>query len=163
MPLTICDLAAISRPAAPAPWFSDASCSCTSCSPTGFRLHDEAVRRPASAPSSRQEMLRPPLSCAGSHGSSARLHCWFGFSPNAQRESHSRSVPPQYHFFGKKCIPRRHAHTLTAWDVFSSTCMLRPKMFLFATSERKNLRGLLTRWQSADVASANWIMVKKLV
>ena len=71
------------------PWFPDASCSCISCSPTGFRLHDEAVRRPASAPSSRQEMLRPPLSCARSHGSSARLHCWFGSSPNAQRESHS--------------------------------------------------------------------------
>ena len=56
LPLTICDLAAISRPAALAPWFPDASCSCTSCSPTGFRLHDEAVRRPASAPSSRQEI-----------------------------------------------------------------------------------------------------------
>ena len=96
LPLTICDLPAISRPAAPAPWFPDASCSCTSCSPTGFRLHDEAVRRPASAPSSRQEMLRPPLSCAGSHGSSARLHCWFGSSPNARRESHSRSAFPRY-------------------------------------------------------------------
>ena len=92
LPLTICDLPAITRPAAPAPWFPDASCSCTSCSPTGFRLHDEAVCRPASAPSSRQEMLRPPLSCAGSHGSFARLHCWFGSSPNAQRESHSSKV-----------------------------------------------------------------------
>ena len=39
------------------PWFPDASCSCISCSPTGFRLHDEAVRRPASAPSFRQEIL----------------------------------------------------------------------------------------------------------
>ena len=96
LPLTICDLTAISRPAAPAPWFPDASCSCTSCSPTGFRLHDEAVRRPASAPSSRQEILRPPLSCAESHDSSARLHCWFGSSPNAQRESHSRSAFPRY-------------------------------------------------------------------
>ena len=45
LPLTICDLAAISRPAAPAPWLPDASCSCTSCSPTEFRLHLAEKRR----------------------------------------------------------------------------------------------------------------------
>ena len=116
LPLTICDLTAISRPAALAPWFPDASCSCTSCSPTGFRLHDEAVRRPASALSSRQETHRRLSSCAESHGSFVRLHCWFGSSPNARRESHSRSTFPRYkpqpsslpEYSARDCAPRPH-------------------------------------------------------
>ena len=97
LPLTLCALAAITRPEARPPRHPGASCSCISCCPTGFRLHDEAVRRPASMPNFHPGRHRLPASCAGSPGSSARLHCWFGSSPNARRESHSRSGFPQFH------------------------------------------------------------------
>ena len=72
LPLTLCGLAAITQPEARPSGRPDASCSCISCCPTGFRLHDAAWRRPASMPNFHPGRHRLLGSCAGSPGSSAR-------------------------------------------------------------------------------------------
>ena len=91
------ELTAISRPTAPAPWLLDASCSCTSCCPTEFRLHGAAGRRLISGRSFRLKKHQPPTSCAGSPGSAVQWHWCFRSSPNVRRGSHNRSVFPQFH------------------------------------------------------------------
>ena len=96
LPLTLCDLAAITQPEVRSPWPHGVSCSCISYCPTGSRPHGEAGHRPTSVRSFRQEAHRLPSSCAGSPGSSARSHCWFRSLSGAHRESHSRSEFPQY-------------------------------------------------------------------
>lgn len=89
-PLTSCGLPVISRPSGLLPWLPDASCSCTFCSPTVFRLHDAVGHTPTSKQDFRPGRCQPPVFCVEFPCLAAQLRCWCGFCSSVPWENRSR-------------------------------------------------------------------------